>query len=391
MQDKTFSEVITFTRSTTGTRLNPASGFVETAAIDTPRIEAGGLLFEQQRVNLALRSEEFENVFWGKTRASITANATTAPSGVTTADKLIEDTSTNTHILIWNNFPAAGSTTYTWTIFAKAAERTFCTVQFGGAANLVAGNSVNVNLTTGAFTATDLARTVVTPYPNGWFRISSTVTTIPAGGAISPLIMPAITMGVNNYTGDGASGIYVWGGQLEAGDGPSSYIPTVAAQVTRAADRAFVASDAWLRPGEGTLFVETTNYGFLDVFGAAMGTETGLGNIANFIRSSDRRAGGRLYDDAGAIQFSQIIAGSPVLAPGGVCKAAIAYKSGDQQFSTAGLVSPLGVVATLPTVDRLNLGTRASNVAGNHMTGYIRRIKYFPYRLTAAQLQALTT
>ena len=38
-----------------------------------------GLLVEEQRTNLLLRSEEFDNASWTKTRTSITANATTSP------------------------------------------------------------------------------------------------------------------------------------------------------------------------------------------------------------------------------------------------------------------------------------------------------------------------
>jgi hypothetical protein len=45
---------------------------------------------EKVRTNLALYSEQFDNAYWAKSQATITANATTAPDGTLTAEKFIE-------------------------------------------------------------------------------------------------------------------------------------------------------------------------------------------------------------------------------------------------------------------------------------------------------------
>ena len=49
-------------------------------------------------VNLCLQSQAFDNASWTKTRATITTDATTAPDGTSTADKIVEDaTAANDH------------------------------------------------------------------------------------------------------------------------------------------------------------------------------------------------------------------------------------------------------------------------------------------------------
>jgi len=49
------------------------------------------------RVNTLLNSEDFSSASWNKSRATVTANAATAPNGTLTADKIVEDTATNNH------------------------------------------------------------------------------------------------------------------------------------------------------------------------------------------------------------------------------------------------------------------------------------------------------
>ena len=89
---------ITFTRASTGTYVG-SNGTLRTAGINEARfdhspltLESLGLLVEEARTNLLLRSEEFDNASWTKTRSSVTANAITAPDRTLTGDKLIDST-----------------------------------------------------------------------------------------------------------------------------------------------------------------------------------------------------------------------------------------------------------------------------------------------------------
>jgi hypothetical protein len=66
------TDKLTYTGATNGTFVNRA-GLIERATTDQPRFDHGpasrqslGLLVEEQRANLLLRSEEFDNASWVK-------------------------------------------------------------------------------------------------------------------------------------------------------------------------------------------------------------------------------------------------------------------------------------------------------------------------------------
>ena len=47
--------------------------------------------------NMISLSESFDNAYWSKQGTTVSANQTTSPIGTSTADLLVEDTSTGTH------------------------------------------------------------------------------------------------------------------------------------------------------------------------------------------------------------------------------------------------------------------------------------------------------
>lgn len=229
-------------------------GLIRKAAANVPRIEwvdldgdgvreTPGILPEGSRTNSLSRSEEMDDAVWQKTRASITANATTAPDGTSSADKLVEDTTAGATHFLARSLTITADERLADSLFIKAAERTrakfFLTDGAGG--NGVTGR---INLGTGAITDVAAVGTGTLRLgalekvgASGWYRVK-------LGGAIGGgitsgwlILMLEDAAGNTAYTGDGASGMYVWGGQYERGvTFPSSYIPTVASAVTRAAD-----------------------------------------------------------------------------------------------------------------------------------------------------------
>lgn len=312
---KTFSQPITFSRSSVGTYIG-SDGLLKTAAVDAPRIEydpitklVNGFLAEDARVNMVNYSSVFANTAWTKTAALIVPNATIAPDGTLTAEKLVEDTTTGTHFAS-RAVTVAVSSTYTWSIFVKAAERTFALVQFGSPTNQVVANAVYVNLLTGAFTATDATRTRVQALPNGWFRISTTVTTTASGTSIAPSVYASTALGTSSYAGSGTSGIYIWGGSMELGAFPTSHIATPAVFTSRASTATYFNS-AGLMLTAGSGVARSNAYG-RDSTGALKScgllTEAASTNLA--LRSAE-------FDNASWVKTLATVTANSGVAPDG--------------------------------------------------------------------------
>lgn len=234
-----------FTRSTTATYFD-VDGVMQTAAIDVPRIGYDpvthahtGLILEGAATNLLTYSEQFDNAAWTKTRASVDDNSAIAPDGTTTADTFIEDsTASNSHSIHTTTTTLTIGTAYSFGLFVKAAFGTrYIALTFGGtayAAPVTVVFTLNASVSpsvTGSGTGS------ITDIGNGWFKVVLTATAQATGGAsaIYYLSNSAVSAGLV-YTGDGTSGLYIWGADLRASATIDSYIPTTSAQVTRAAD-----------------------------------------------------------------------------------------------------------------------------------------------------------
>jgi hypothetical protein len=188
-----------------------------TRATTATRVNSAGLV-ELVPYNLLQYSEQFNNAAWSKIASSVTANDTTAPNGTLTADKLVENTATSTHATLQQATTIVGSL-YTFSVYVKAAERTNVRVSIVNSAGTVEFR-VFANLTTGTFSSAGAGSPTstsasMTSVGNGWYRISAAMdapTTATQG-----IIYIQNTAGSTSYTGDGTSGIYLWGAQLNEG------------------------------------------------------------------------------------------------------------------------------------------------------------------------------
>lgn len=383
---------VTFTRASTATRVGP-SGLIETVGINVPRLDYDpitraclGLLVEEQRRNLLLRSEEFDNASWIKADTTVSPNVTVAPNGLSVADKLISTASSAIHNLTFNVTPGP---TFSFSVFVKKSEYNFCTLILSGSA---IRSTRTFNLTTGEITnpfnsASTFISAKAEPFQNGWFRLTLSSTSANFTQARIALAQDAVSSHSESgqtFTGDGASGIFIWGAQIEAGSFYTSYIPTTTASVTRAPDLATLPSIApWFRTDEGTLFVEASTF---RTFGSAFSFQIDSGADTNrLVLNTSGNRGDSLID---GVNVAPLIG---AIQPANTnIKSAYAYRLNDYGYSFNGTPAITDTSADVPqNLTTARVGSRVGG--GEPLSGLIRQIKYFPQRLTNAQLQALTS
>ena len=348
--------------------------------------ESLGLLVEEARTNLITTSEALANV----TGASITNNTTTAPDGLITADTLTEDTSTGSHSVNTASIIWVGNTSYTFTIFLKANTRSQVNIAFGTSSNWVnSQRSAVFDLSTGTVASSPGTPVVasIEAYLNGWYRCRLTATTV-AVPLPSTTQIQMYTAGSSSYTGNGTSGLFFWGAQLEAAAFPTSYIPTTTAAATRSADVASVTGTAfsnWYRQDEGTVFAES------QISGAS--NETGIAGLTNagetdFLRVSRLQTTLRprsLVFDNSVVQADTQPTNTITI--GQAFKLATVLKQNDFSTVLNGGSAAVDTSGTMPTVDRMTIGTGAFLT---QLNGTIKRLTYWPVRLPDATLQSIT-
>ncbi len=183
------------------------------------------------RTNLALYSEAWDNASWNKNAATVEANQIASPLDLNafTADLLKEDNTNADHWVRSNNITASLGQTFTMSFYAKAKERTFIKANFLNSG--VVSYNVWINLSNGAITSKNSNLTVTTELiGSGFYRI--TLTAQAAATTLNLLVQLATGDGVHSYAGDGSSGAYVFGAQIEQDNFVSNYIPTVGSTVS---------------------------------------------------------------------------------------------------------------------------------------------------------------
>jgi hypothetical protein len=381
---------ITFTRASNATFFD-ANGTLQTAANDTPRFDHSGgsslgLLIEEARTNLLVRSAELDNASWSKSNASITANTTLAPDSTLTGDKLVESVSTTIHRVV-QQVTTSATATNTGSVYIKAAERTqvnLALIESTGTHFYQAVFDLNtLGISAGGSGTFTNTATSITSVGSGWFRCS--VTAAFGSGTAVRLAIDTAASGSAITTGDGTSGLYIWGAQLEAGAFPTSYIPTTTAAATRAADSAVVTPiSSFYNQSEGTLFGEARlarqATGFTPILF--------IGNSGNHVDIRYRAtAATGFFVTVNLVDAGVTFNGGSAIAANAIARAIGAYKANDFAFSQNGEAAQVVSSGTLPNPTQLGVGSDT----GTFFNGHIRKLAYWPKRLSDTLLQQLTT
>jgi hypothetical protein len=364
----TIVDLLTCSRASTG-YYTEADGTLQSFSSNVLRYGTNGLLVEEARTNITRRSQELDNAVWTKVGATISADAATAPDGTLTADKIIEAADTSAHNAYQQTASLLTAAVYTQSFYLKAAERSWAYVRLA----IAAGQGAWFNLATGAVGTVQSGITAsIEPLTDGYYRCS--VSILCTAASWFPSVQPATADNVSSYLGDGSSGIYVWGAQLELGAFPTSYILTTASSATRAADVITFADLTWFDGASDSVYTEW------------IAKNVNNAKVWAFDATNDK-----LLDEQTGM--SARIAGATVAttaAAGATVKAAARLVVNDFAIAMNGGTVAADTTETAPgTLTAARLGC---DLAGaNHINGYIRRVAAFEgVALNDAALQALT-
>ena len=392
---------ITFTRASNATYFD-ANGTLQTAANDTPRFDhdpatgaSRGLLIEEARTN-SIRNSQAGGAVAGSAgtgpsnwNVSGNANGLTrtislgSANGLSYVDVRFVGTATAT---VQNFFDPEGLTAITasssqvWTHSAYVAliAGTVPDLQIGVREGLADGTFVTSGNLNAAPSLTASLQ-----------RFSHTRTLTDATTArVTPTIRVSISNGVAyDFT------LRIAAPQLEQGAFATSYIPTTSAAATRAADFARVTPiSSFYNQGEGTLFGEFSKFQM-----------TANSKVAMFFDPINTARYGGLENDGGTPTTNRFIyqnnAGSTVAsisfasaAANTVYRNCGGYASDNFQAAQNGTLGTADTSGTpADTLSHFGVGCLASTNGQFFLNGHIRRIAYYPRRLSNTLLQQLTT
>ena len=382
-----------YERNGDASRVNK-DGLIEELTVDhTPRLDwlnsdCASLLLEPQRTNLLTYSQELSQ--WTKQNLTITDDDEISPEGTQTASKVLETAANSFHFAYNGVISAISSTDYTYSIFVKKLGRQYVGIQT--LFNTVKGAIALFDLDNGSlvYTFQQGGHTVnnasIENYANDWYKISATFqvndSTAVFGLVTANELWSSGTVYNNTYLGDITKGVYAFGGQVEQGSCPTSYIKTTGGIVTRQKDICINGGDSDLFDiTEGTLFVDahipnTTNSTIISLSNGTDAQKITLLFEAVNSRVRTYSSGGVLYYDT--LSYNQRN------------KILITFKLNEYKTYINGSLVSTDTSATVPTgMFKLNFSHNNGTIL--HFEGKVHDTRVYDRVLTEAEAVELTT
>ncbi len=399
-RSQTLDPRITFTRTTSGTRVGP-DGYIEVIPADQPRFdfdpvtgECLGLLIEEQRENL-VRNNTAQGAVVGTPGTNPTNSyffispsgiskeitAIGVENGITYFDVRYYGTSTSTGEISWapqvaTLSPVTAGQTVSASVYLKVVSGDFTNI--GSLSIRVLDYGPGYLRESSTLYSTSLLQS------SGLLRYSHTRTT----GTSTTGVVFSITL---NKTISGPVDITLRIGmpQIEIGSFTTSVIPTSGSTVTRTADNAKIDGNNFTNfynPSEGTIFcsannnpgVTTTTSRFFYAFERSDGTSADF--IRKWIWSGNT---GLLLNSIYTSNSGPIAAEFNTTLETTNKRTAIAYKQNDFARSYNGYTPSTDNIGNLPVgINQVRIGT--------NLSGHIAQLTYYPVRLPNNVLQTLT-
>ena len=218
----------------------------------TPGTYYDGVTHAKAEENLIDYSEDFSQ--WSTYELSVTSNNITAPDGSTTADKISDSTVDGAHALYKQENYTKG--TYIFSSFFKSSgdDRYIAFRLYNAAGYYI---YVVFDPATGSVTHSEnggqsriaLISASSVGYANDWYRgiVMFNVSedySVTTGWQItdSSVVDTSSSPHQSTFAGDGSSGFYIWGAQLEQRDSVTSYTSTSGAPITKYQPKLMTAS-----------------------------------------------------------------------------------------------------------------------------------------------------
>ena len=387
-----------FTRSTSATRVNK-EGLIEVVTNDRPRIDYtdtsdGVLLLEKAATNLIQYSEAFDNSYWAKTNLTITSNQVISPDGALNSDLLTPTASLGTHSIGTTPLINYNSQESTISFFAKFNGYNISLSLAGTPTNwtgCVFDLENGVARTPQNSGAQTICTSKIENYGNGWYRCSVTFTPYATGtfytywGVVDSVNVNLGSYGMQSYTANGTSGVYIYGAQSEAGN-LSSYIPTQGSASTRVAETASGSGNSEVfNDSEGSLYMDfdviektSSSYYIVSVRSSNGSNVLGVGGRQG-------KAFAEMFDG------TNYISNNSANLVDGKNKIFLTYNSGSSAKLFLNGIKVLDFTGTIPTLSNLSELTQGDRFLGNKYYGNISEIGYYDAVLTDSELEYLTS